>query len=134
GPRIRRRKPECPGVNHQKDQEPNTRQDHRGGGERLPTGPPGVPLLLVADRPCRLVAEEHPQRLIEVDEDDRQQSDLDGRKQRVLVFHHIRVLIEDVGTQKDQQIPADVYKKVEEKKKTSGANDKFGADSRTEDT
>jgi hypothetical protein len=69
-----------------------------------------------------------------VDEDDRQQSDFDGRKQRVLVFHHIRVLIEDVGTQKDQQIAADVYKKVEEKKKTSGANDKFGADSRTEDT
>jgi hypothetical protein len=69
-----------------------------------------------------------------VDEDDRQQSDLNGRKQRVLVFHHVRVAVEDVGAQKDEQIAADVYQKVEKKKKTSRANDEFGADRRTEDT
>jgi hypothetical protein len=47
------------------DQEPEARQDHRGGGERFPARAAGVALLLVTDRPCRLVAEEHPQRLLD---------------------------------------------------------------------
>ena len=95
-------------MDHEEDQEPDARQDHRGGRERLPARPAGVALLLIAHRPCRLVAEEHPQRLVYVDEDDRQQSDFDGRKERVRVFHHVRVSVEDVGTQKDEQIAADV--------------------------
>ena len=61
-----------------------------------------------------------------------QQADLDDRQQRV-AFERVGVVVEDVGSEEDQQVAGDVDDEIENEREAGDADQDLRADGRTED-
>ena len=64
------------------------------------------------DRPFFLIADEHPHRLVDVNQHHQQQAEFDGRQQRIAVLHHVGVAIERLGAEEDDQVTGDVNEEI----------------------
>jgi hypothetical protein len=65
-----------------------------------------------------------------VDEEDRQEQQLDHRQQWIPLFHHVGVLIEDGWAEEDQEVSGDVNDEVKKKCEAGDADENFRADRR----
>ena len=118
---------ECLGVNDEKHNQPQARDDHRRRSERLAAGVARALFLRIRDRPGRVVVDPHLDRLVDVNEEDEQQQDLDDRQQRI-AFHDERVAVEDARTEEHQQVSGDVNKEVTKKCEAGDADEELRPD------
>src|SRR5262249_49678548 len=118
-------------VDDEEDEQPQAREDHGGRRERFSTRRPRVLPLHVSNWARLLIPQEHAYRLEDMNEEDRQEPELDDRQQWI-ALERVGVLVEERWTAKDQQVSGDVNEKIKKEREAGGADEELRPDRRTQ--
>ena len=115
-------------MDHDERAEHQARDDHAARGQGFPAGPPRVPLQGVLDGSRLLLVEEsHVDRGEDVEDEDSQQSDLEGVDQPPVqqVFEEVCIPVEGRRTDEQGQVPQQVHDHEAEQGQPRDARDEL---------
>ena len=104
---------ERPDMDRDENQQREARQDHRRGGEAFLARSAGPFLPHVLRGPGPLILKRHPDRLEEVNQEDDEQSDLNGNDERI-ADERVRVSVERLRPEEHHHVAGDVQDQIQE--------------------